>query len=180
MLGEGAGVPLTPGDSLTERPSPSAPSLLDMDGCVGRSHLACSRPHSLPGLLQQQQVAPQQLAFQQQLLQMQQLQQQHLLSLQRQGLLSLPPGQPALPLQPLSQGGCGRRGRGPSSGPRLPLENCPGSPADLGGVPTLLAPVGPRWPRAQLSLREGKTVLPHRQHFNQMECFQFGITNEFC
>nr|KAF6335160.1 forkhead box P1 [Pipistrellus kuhlii] len=54
--------------------------------------------------LQQQQVAPQQLAFQQQLLQMQQLQQQHLLSLQRQGLLSLPPGQPALPLQPLSQG----------------------------------------------------------------------------
>ncbi|XP_059518960.1 forkhead box protein P1 isoform X16 [Myotis daubentonii] len=53
---------------------------------------------------EQQQVAPQQLAFQQQLLQMQQLQQQHLLSLQRQGLLSLPPGQPALPLQPLSQG----------------------------------------------------------------------------
>lgn len=58
----------------------------------------------LPGLLQQQQVATQQLAFQQQLLQMQQLQQQHLLSLQRQGLLTIQPGQPALPLQPLAQG----------------------------------------------------------------------------
>ncbi|CAI9540407.1 unnamed protein product, partial [Staurois parvus] len=53
---------------------------------------------------QQQQVATQQLAFQQQLLQMQQLQQQHLLTLQRQGLLSIQPGQPALPLQPLAQG----------------------------------------------------------------------------
>uniref|UniRef100_A0A8D2CSM8 Forkhead box P1 n=1 Tax=Sciurus vulgaris TaxID=55149 RepID=A0A8D2CSM8_SCIVU len=53
---------------------------------------------------EQQQVATQQLAFQQQLLQMQQLQQQHLLSLQRQGLLTIPPGQPALPLQPLAQG----------------------------------------------------------------------------
>uniref|UniRef100_A0A670Y345 Forkhead box P1 n=1 Tax=Pseudonaja textilis TaxID=8673 RepID=A0A670Y345_PSETE len=54
--------------------------------------------------LQQQQVTSQQLAFQQQLLQMQQLQQQHLLSLQRQGLLSIQPGQPALSLQPLAQG----------------------------------------------------------------------------
>ncbi|XP_034296466.1 forkhead box protein P1 isoform X6 [Pantherophis guttatus] len=53
---------------------------------------------------QQQQVTSQQLAFQQQLLQMQQLQQQHLLSLQRQGLLSIQPGQPALSLQPLAQG----------------------------------------------------------------------------
>ncbi|KAM6470965.1 forkhead box protein P1 isoform 9-T13 [Liasis olivaceus] len=53
---------------------------------------------------QQQQVTSQQLAFQQQLLQMQQLQQQHLLSLQRQGLLTIQPGQPALPLQPLAQG----------------------------------------------------------------------------
>uniref|UniRef100_A0A8D0H8A7 Forkhead box P1 n=1 Tax=Sphenodon punctatus TaxID=8508 RepID=A0A8D0H8A7_SPHPU len=52
----------------------------------------------------QQQVATQQLAFQQQLLQMQQLQQQHLLTLQRQGLLTIQPGQPALPLQPLAQG----------------------------------------------------------------------------
>uniref|UniRef100_A0A8D2I8N0 Forkhead box P1 n=1 Tax=Urocitellus parryii TaxID=9999 RepID=A0A8D2I8N0_UROPR len=52
----------------------------------------------------EQQVATQQLAFQQQLLQMQQLQQQHLLSLQRQGLLTIQPGQPALPLQPLAQG----------------------------------------------------------------------------
>nr|XP_033782263.1 forkhead box protein P1 isoform X3 [Geotrypetes seraphini] len=63
-------------------------------------------------LLQQQhagkqpkeQVVTQQLAFQQQLLQMQQLQQQHLLNLQRQGLLSIQPGQPTLPLQPLPQG----------------------------------------------------------------------------
>lgn len=53
---------------------------------------------------QQQQVTSQQLAFQQQLLQMQQLQQQHLLSLQRQGLLAIQPGQPTLPLQPLAQG----------------------------------------------------------------------------
>ncbi|CAN8186281.1 unnamed protein product [Coccothraustes coccothraustes] len=52
----------------------------------------------------EQQVATQQLAFQQQLLQMQQLQQQHLLSLQRQGLLTIQPGQPTLPLQPLAQG----------------------------------------------------------------------------
>ena len=60
----------------------------------------------LPDFFQQQQVATQQLAFQQQLLQMQQLQQQHLLSLQRQGLLTIQPGQPALPLQPLTQGKC--------------------------------------------------------------------------
>ncbi|KAM4722578.1 forkhead box protein P1 isoform 1-T1 [Rhinophrynus dorsalis] len=53
---------------------------------------------------EQQQVASQQLAFQQQLIQMQQLQQQHLLTLQRQGLLSIQPGQPTLPLQPLAQG----------------------------------------------------------------------------
>ncbi|XP_069499929.1 forkhead box protein P1 isoform X4 [Ambystoma mexicanum] len=53
---------------------------------------------------QQQQVATQQLAFQQQLLQMQQLQQQHLLTLQRQGLLTIQPGQSTLPLQSLSQG----------------------------------------------------------------------------
>ncbi|XP_005995275.1 forkhead box protein P1-B [Latimeria chalumnae] len=53
---------------------------------------------------EQQQVATQQLAFQQQLLQVQQLQQQHLLTLQRQGLLTIQPGQPALPLQPLTQG----------------------------------------------------------------------------
>uniref|UniRef100_A0A8B9RMP4 Forkhead box P2 n=1 Tax=Astyanax mexicanus TaxID=7994 RepID=A0A8B9RMP4_ASTMX len=49
----------------------------------------------------QQQLAAQQLVFQQQLLQMQQLQQQqHLLNMQRQGLLSLPPG----PGQPTLQG----------------------------------------------------------------------------
>ncbi|KAM9468313.1 forkhead box protein P2 isoform 4-T6 [Clarias gariepinus] len=56
----------------------------------------------------QQQLAAQQLVFQQQLLQMQQLQQQqHLLSMQRQGLLSLPPGpgQSALPAQALPPAG---------------------------------------------------------------------------
>ncbi|XP_066490158.1 forkhead box protein P2 isoform X13 [Tiliqua scincoides] len=56
--------------------------------------------------LQQQQLAAQQLVFQQQLLQMQQLQQQqHLLNLQRQGLISIPPGQSALPVQSLPQAG---------------------------------------------------------------------------
>uniref|UniRef100_A0AAY5EYF1 Fork-head domain-containing protein n=1 Tax=Electrophorus electricus TaxID=8005 RepID=A0AAY5EYF1_ELEEL len=43
-----------------------------------------------------------QLAFQQQLIQMQQLQQQHILNLQRQGLVSLPPGQGAVPIQSLN------------------------------------------------------------------------------
>ncbi|NXA39563.1 FOXP4 protein, partial [Eudromia elegans] len=47
-----------------------------------------------------------QLAFQQQLLQMQQLQQQHLLNLQRQGLVSLQPGQASVPLQSLPQAVC--------------------------------------------------------------------------
>ncbi|KAM9813695.1 forkhead box protein P1-B [Neosynchiropus ocellatus] len=50
------------------------------------------------------QVSAQQLAFQQQLLQVQQVQQQHLLNLQRQGLLSIQPGQTSLPLHSLSQG----------------------------------------------------------------------------
>ncbi|XP_061107225.1 LOW QUALITY PROTEIN: forkhead box protein P2-like [Conger conger] len=54
---------------------------------------------------EQQQLAAQQLVFQQQLLQMQQLQQQqHLLTLQRQGLPNLNPGQASLPRQPLQQG----------------------------------------------------------------------------
>lgn len=48
-------------------------------------------------------MSAQQLAFQQQLLQVQQLQQQHLLSLQRQGLLSIQPNQ-TLPLHSLTQG----------------------------------------------------------------------------
>ncbi|XP_039468036.1 forkhead box protein P1-B isoform X4 [Oreochromis aureus] len=52
----------------------------------------------------EQQVSAQQLAFQQQLLQVQQVQQQHLLNLQRQGLLSIQPGQPGLPLHSLTQG----------------------------------------------------------------------------
>uniref|UniRef100_A0A8B9TK83 Forkhead box P1 n=1 Tax=Anas platyrhynchos TaxID=8839 RepID=A0A8B9TK83_ANAPL len=66
-------------------------------GAADLTHLQQQQP-------QQQQVATQQLAFQQQLLQMQQLQQQHLLTLQRQGLLTIQPGQPTLPLQPLAQG----------------------------------------------------------------------------
>ncbi|KAM4613561.1 forkhead box protein P1-B isoform 2-T2 [Polymixia lowei] len=52
----------------------------------------------------EQQVSAQQLAFQQQLLQVQQLQQQHLLNLQRQGLLTIQPGQGGLPLHSLTQG----------------------------------------------------------------------------
>ncbi|XP_026117410.1 forkhead box protein P1-B isoform X5 [Carassius auratus] len=52
---------------------------------------------------QSKEVSVQQLAFQQQLLQVQQLQQQHLLSLQRQGLLSIQPNQ-TLPLHSLTQG----------------------------------------------------------------------------
>uniref|UniRef100_A0A3P8XC50 Fork-head domain-containing protein n=1 Tax=Esox lucius TaxID=8010 RepID=A0A3P8XC50_ESOLU len=51
-----------------------------------------------------QQQQAQQLAFQQQLMQVQQLQQQHLLNLQRQGLLTIQPGQNALPLHSLTQG----------------------------------------------------------------------------
>ncbi|XP_075904102.1 forkhead box protein P1-B isoform X10 [Nelusetta ayraudi] len=52
----------------------------------------------------EQQVSAQQLAFQQQLLQVQQVQQQHLLNLQRQGLLTIQPGQTSLPLHSLAQG----------------------------------------------------------------------------
>lgn len=55
-------------------------------------------------LADQQQVSAQQLAFQQQLLQVQQVQQQHLLNLQRQGLLTIQPGQTGLPLHSLTQG----------------------------------------------------------------------------
>ncbi|NWI18583.1 FOXP4 protein, partial [Crypturellus soui] len=54
----------------------------------------------------QQPLGNKQLAFQQQLLQMQQLQQQHLLNLQRQGLVSLQPGQASVPLQSLPQAVC--------------------------------------------------------------------------
>uniref|UniRef100_A0A3Q3WN44 Fork-head domain-containing protein n=1 Tax=Mola mola TaxID=94237 RepID=A0A3Q3WN44_MOLML len=67
-------------------------------------------PQQLQVLLQQQQalmlqqVSAQQLAFQQQLLQVQQVQQQHLLNLQRQGLLTIQPGQTSLPLHSLTQG----------------------------------------------------------------------------
>uniref|UniRef100_W5L6R2 Forkhead box P1b n=1 Tax=Astyanax mexicanus TaxID=7994 RepID=W5L6R2_ASTMX len=51
---------------------------------------------------QSKEVSAQQFAFQQQILQVQQLQQQHLLSLQRQGLLSIQPNQ-NLPLHSLTQ-----------------------------------------------------------------------------
>ncbi|XP_071016699.1 forkhead box protein P1-B isoform X2 [Oncorhynchus clarkii lewisi] len=52
----------------------------------------------------EQQQQAQRLAFQQQLMQVQQLQQQHLLNLQRQGLLTIQPGQTTLPLHSLTQG----------------------------------------------------------------------------
>ncbi|XP_026131600.1 forkhead box protein P4-like isoform X3 [Carassius auratus] len=55
---------------------------------------------------EQQQLGNKQLAFQQQLIQMQQLQQQHILNLQRQGLVSLQPGQGAVPIQSLQQAMC--------------------------------------------------------------------------
>ncbi|XP_029948142.1 forkhead box protein P1-B isoform X2 [Salarias fasciatus] len=56
------------------------------------------------GKQSKEQVSAQQLAFQQQLLQVQQVQQQHLLNLQRQGLLTIQPGQTGLPLHSLTQG----------------------------------------------------------------------------
>ncbi|XP_029630587.1 forkhead box protein P1-B isoform X3 [Salmo trutta] len=56
------------------------------------------------GKQSKEQQQAQQLAFQQQLMQVQQLQQQHLLNLQRQGLLTIQPGQTALPLHSLTQG----------------------------------------------------------------------------
>ncbi|NXL84077.1 FOXP4 protein, partial [Alectura lathami] len=75
-------------------------------------HKACSCSNAgtngarcLP-FVSQQPLGNKQLAFQQQLLQMQQLQQQHLLNLQRQGLVSLPPGQGTVPLQTLPQAVC--------------------------------------------------------------------------
>uniref|UniRef100_A0A8B9JYZ9 Forkhead box P4 n=1 Tax=Astyanax mexicanus TaxID=7994 RepID=A0A8B9JYZ9_ASTMX len=61
---------------------------------------------SFPHLQRQQQLGSKQLAFQQQLIQMQQLQQQHILNLQRQGLVSLQPGQGAVPIQSLQQAMC--------------------------------------------------------------------------
>ncbi|NWX22507.1 FOXP4 protein, partial [Aegotheles bennettii] len=61
---------------------------------------------SIPLLRSARPLGNKQLAFQQQLLQMQQLQQQHLLNLQRQGLVSLPPGQGTVPLQTLPQAVC--------------------------------------------------------------------------
>lgn len=68
--------------------------------------LLANVPVGLFFLCRQHQVSAQQLAFQQQLLQVQQVQQQHLLNLQRQGLLSIQPGQTSLPLHSLTQGQC--------------------------------------------------------------------------
>ncbi|NXU91126.1 FOXP4 protein, partial [Xiphorhynchus elegans] len=85
----------TPG---TQRPSPWPPA----PACPAR--LAIRRLDL--SLLSRQPLGNKQLAFQQQLLQMQQLQQQHLLNLQRQGLVSLPPGQGTVPLQTLPQAVC--------------------------------------------------------------------------
>uniref|UniRef100_UPI00398E9E1A forkhead box protein P1-B isoform X2 n=1 Tax=Pristiophorus japonicus TaxID=55135 RepID=UPI00398E9E1A len=53
---------------------------------------------------QQQPLAAHHLALQQQLLQVQQLQQQHIMTMQRNGLLPVQSGQPALSLQTLAQG----------------------------------------------------------------------------
>uniref|UniRef100_A0A8C1ZE88 Forkhead box P4 n=1 Tax=Cyprinus carpio TaxID=7962 RepID=A0A8C1ZE88_CYPCA len=62
--------------------------------------------HTLTHTGSSQQLGNKQLAFQQQLIQMQQLQQQHILNLQRQGLVSLQPGQGAVPIQSLQQAMC--------------------------------------------------------------------------
>ncbi|XP_061687361.1 forkhead box protein P1-B isoform X3 [Syngnathoides biaculeatus] len=67
-------------------------------------HLQLLQQHGGSKQNKEQQVSAQQLAFQQQLLQVQQVQQQHLLNLQRQGLLSIQPGQTGLPLQSLTHG----------------------------------------------------------------------------
>ncbi|XP_019734954.1 forkhead box protein P1-B isoform X6 [Hippocampus comes] len=67
-------------------------------------HLQLLQQHGGSKQNKEQQVSAQQLAFQQQLLQVQQVQQQHLLNLQRQGLLTIQPGQTGLPLQSLAHG----------------------------------------------------------------------------
>ncbi|TWW61517.1 Forkhead box protein P1-B [Takifugu flavidus] len=79
----------------------------EVAGCGAQFGSPCTAfsalyPPPTPSLLHQ--VSAQQLAFQQQLLQVQQVQQQHLLNLQRQGLLSIQPGQTSLPLHSLTQG----------------------------------------------------------------------------
>ncbi|XP_077430163.1 forkhead box protein P1-B isoform X2 [Vanacampus margaritifer] len=66
-------------------------------------HLQLLQQHGGSKQAKEPQVSAQQLAFQQQLLQVQQVQQQHLLNLQRQGLLTIQPGQTGLPLQSLTQ-----------------------------------------------------------------------------
>ncbi|NXK96835.1 FOXP4 protein, partial [Formicarius rufipectus] len=93
--GRGAPTTRTPGSPHTPPwpPAPSFPAGL----AIRRLDLS---------LLSRQPLGNKQLAFQQQLLQMQQLQQQHLLNLQRQGLVSLPPGQGTVPLQTLPQAVC--------------------------------------------------------------------------
>ncbi|NXC34109.1 FOXP4 protein, partial [Campylorhamphus procurvoides] len=86
----------------------SSGSKLKVDQSIPSPWLPCEAGNKAPGfvLLSRQPLGNKQLAFQQQLLQMQQLQQQHLLNLQRQGLVSLPPGQGTVPLQTLPQAVC--------------------------------------------------------------------------
>ncbi|NWQ59477.1 FOXP4 protein, partial [Neopipo cinnamomea] len=88
----------TAGTPGCQHPSPWPPAPASAAG-LGIRRLDLS-------LLSRQPLGNKQLAFQQQLLQMQQLQQQHLLNLQRQGLVSLPPGQGTVPLQTLPQAVC--------------------------------------------------------------------------
>uniref|UniRef100_A0A9J7ZPQ1 Forkhead box P2 n=1 Tax=Cyprinus carpio carpio TaxID=630221 RepID=A0A9J7ZPQ1_CYPCA len=106
----------SPKNNDKQRPLQVSSSLLNLLS-PSIIHGALEKISSVPATLfdlqqqqqqQQQQLAAQQLVFQQQLLQMQQLQQQqHLLNMQRQGLLSLPPGpgQPTLPGQTLPPAG---------------------------------------------------------------------------
>ncbi|NXK56225.1 FOXP4 protein, partial [Chauna torquata] len=82
-------------------PAARAPASPRGSCCNVGNNRACFLP-----FVSQQPLGNKQLAFQQQLLQMQQLQQQHLLNLQRQGLVSLPPGQGTVPLQTLPQAVC--------------------------------------------------------------------------
>uniref|UniRef100_A0A8C1KWD2 Fork-head domain-containing protein n=1 Tax=Cyprinus carpio TaxID=7962 RepID=A0A8C1KWD2_CYPCA len=69
-------------------------------------HLQLLTQQQQAGKQAKEQLGNKQLAFQQQLIQMQQLQQQHILNLQRQGLVSLQPGQGAVPIQSLQQAMC--------------------------------------------------------------------------
>uniref|UniRef100_A0A8D0GSY7 Forkhead box P4 n=1 Tax=Sphenodon punctatus TaxID=8508 RepID=A0A8D0GSY7_SPHPU len=83
---------------------PQLQALLQQQQAIMLQQVRQPKPHLLYTPFQP--LGNKQLAFQQQLLQMQQLQQQHLLNLQRQGLVSLQPGQGTVPLQTLPQAVC--------------------------------------------------------------------------